>query len=266
MKKLLLITLLNVTFLSMNAQLDVAKLRATKTGTFAGLTYSTPDLEKGKQLFEQLNYKELKRNDNSIYLSDGSLLIKLEQGNDKKYELTYYSDDPKSLLKQFADNGVAVNNNHIVFQGVTIVVREKVFGVDEQTGVTFLTMKPNDFMDGSKFPNEKCGVFGEYAIPVEDLDEAIAWWEKLGFKAPMKMSQPYPHAIMSDGYMIVGLHQTTEFREPSMTYFAPDMESRVKSLREEGTPGIEHTMGDNDKNVVVTMPGGQSIFLFSMGM
>lgn len=266
MKKLLLTISALLNFANMNAQPDVAALKATKPGTYAGITYTTPDLDAGVEYWGHLNYKELKRTDEGIYLSDGSVLLKLVKGEERSYTITYYSDDPDALAKQFRDNGAEVNNNRIAADKCDIIITNKVAGITEQNGTSFMTMAPTDYMDDSKYPNAKCGAYGEWAIPVANLEESIAWWEQLGFKAPMKMNEPYPHAIMTDGLLIVGLHQTNDFNEPTLTYFAPDMEPKVKVLREEGMEGIKTTMGDTDKNVVLSTPGGQKIFLFSMGM
>ncbi len=267
MKKALITITAFLNFAIMNAQPDVAKLRATKTGTFAGITYTTPDLQKGVDYYSHLNFRELKRMGNSVFITDGTLLIQLVKGNTTAHELTYYSDNPGALATNFRKNGVEVDaNNLIKTKDCNIRITNKVDGIEEQTGVSFMTMQPADYMDDSKYPNKKCGAYGEWAIPVEDLESSITWWEKLGFKAPMKMNEPYPHAIMTDGYIIVGLHQTNDFTKTTLTYFAPDMEPKIKQLRAENLEGIKQVMGTTDKNTVLKTPGGQDIFLFSMGM
>lgn len=250
----------------MNAQPDIAKLKATKPGTYAGITYTTPDLEKGAAYFHHLNYKEVKRTEDGIYLTDGSVLLKLEEGTNTGYRITYYSDEPQALSHQLLEKGLIVENSVISAGKCDILIRDKESGIPEPNGTSFMTMSPADYGNESKYPNEKCGAYGEWAIPVTDLEERVAWWEQLGFEASMKKNEPYPHAIMTDGLLIVGLHQTSEFTEPTLTYFAPNMEPKVKALRQEGLEGIKTIMGNTDKNVELHTPGGQKIFLFSMGM
>jgi hypothetical protein len=38
------------------------------------------------------------------------------------------------------------------------------------------------------------------------------------------MTQPYPWAILSDGLMLIGLHQTKNFSYPAVTYFGLNSE------------------------------------------
>lgn len=250
----------------MNAQPDLTALKSTKPGTFAGITYTIPDIDAGVDYWKHLNYKILKSTDGDVYMSDGTVLLNLKKAEQKKYILTYYSDNPEALSRQLQENGLIVQNNSIQAAKCDILITNKTEGITEPGGATLITMGPSDYMDESKYPNEKCGVFGEWAIPVKNIDESIEWWEKLGYTTSMKMNEPYPHAIMTDGYMIVGLHQTSDFNEPTLTYFAPHMGKKVSKLRDEGLSGINTTMGDTDNNVVLDTPGGQKVFLFSIGM
>lgn len=251
----------------MNAQPNVAELKATKKGCFAGITFNTPNIKEGLAFWEQLDFKAVKtEGDDRAYVSDGSLLIQLIRSEEKIYELTYYCDDPEGLADDFRTKGISVEDNIINTPTCNIKITDKVAGVTEPTGMTMMDMEPSDFMDDSKFPNKKCGAYGEWAIPVNYLDERIAWWKKLGYIATVDTRGPHAYAIVIDGHLIVGLHKTEEFSEATLTFFAPDMEPRIKQLRADGMKNIQTVMGDSDKNVMITAPGGQNIFLFSMGM
>lgn len=73
------------------------------------------------------------------------------------------------------------------------------------------------------FPNNLCGIFGEIALNIEDIEQEIKFWENIGFRVGERFEEPYPWAIVTDGLFIIGLHQTDEFDKPALTYFAPDM-------------------------------------------
>ena len=134
----------------------------------------------------------------------------------------------------------------------------------QPTGATMLTMKQEDFTKADKYPNKQCGAFGEFCHPVADLDKSLEYWKKLGFTVKTKMTSPYPWAIVTDGVMLVGLHQTKDFDYPAVTYFGLNTEKRVQQLKEQGLKNFTDMMGKN--NVILKTWEGQHFFLFSMGM
>ncbi len=252
----------------MNAQQDFQKLRDSKQVAYVALTYTVPDIGKSLTYFSHLGFKESSKSNNnqSRFISDGTLLIELKQGTSPGSELTYYCDDPSLLIKDLNDKGIALTGDNIKTENCTIHIVKAPQGISEQNPLAFIKMKPNDYMDDTKYPNAKCGAYGEISIPVTDLETSIIWWEKLGFKASMKTKQPYPLTIMTDGYIIIGLHQSPHFSNMTLSFFSPDMEPKVKQLRKEGLTEIKPVVGNTDKHVKLTTPGGQDIFLFSMSM
>ena len=78
------------------------------------------------------------------------------------------------------------------------------------------------------------------------------------------MKFPYPYAILSDGLMLIGLHQTNEFNYPVVTYFGINTEKRVQELEAKGVQNFNEMMGK--KNVVLKTWEGQHFNLFSVGM
>jgi hypothetical protein len=65
---------------------------------------------------------------------------------------------------------------------------------------------------------------------------------------------------------VIGLHQTSEFRVPHLTYFAADMAERITALRAAGIP-VEPLAGQTDQdagsaNGMFAGPGGELFFLF----
>jgi len=77
------------------------------------------------------------------------------------------------------------------------------------------------------------------------------------------MSSPYPWAILTDGLMLIGLHQTKDFNYPAITYFGINTEKRIQQLKSQGVNFTE-MMGKS--NVSLKTWEGQHFFLFSMGM
>jgi len=138
-------------------------------------------------------------------------------------------------------------------------------GMYQPQGKTLLNFPQEDFSKAEKLPNPNCGIFGEFATAVKDLNSAVAFWQGLGFEAKSVNQEPYPWAILSDGINILGLHQTKDFDYPAITYFAPDMSERVKRLKESGIDLFSERKGEggSKRNFILTTPEGQKIFLFS---
>ena len=91
-----------------------------------------------------------------------------------------------------------------------------------------------------------------FCNPVTDIDNSMKFWKKLGFKLHSKMALPYPWAIISDGLNIVGLHNTTSFSNPTITFFAVDMKDKIEKLKKDGLDNFTEKKGQS--NIVVTTP------------
>ena len=79
-----------------------------------------------------------------------------------------------------------------------------------------------------------------------------------------KFTAPYPWAILSDGLAVVGLHQTTNFAVPTITFFASDMKEKIEKLEAGGLKDFVQTMGAG--NITLTTPEKQKVNLFKLGM
>lgn len=109
-----------------------------------------------------------------------------------------------------------------------------------------------------------CGKFGEYALPVSDVEVALAYWQQLGYQQLYAALEPYPHAILSDNLMVIGLHQTSDFNEPHITYFAPDMAANIADLQSKGLQikAMQPVEGGTVTEAELIGPGEQKFFLF----
>ena len=71
----------------------------------------------------------------------------------------------------------------------------------------------------------------------------------------MPSGDPYPWGILSDEMIVLGLHQTDEFKGPCITYFEPDMGKRIEALKGKGL--------EIDENGILVGPAGETLFLFT---
>ena len=109
------------------------------------------------------------------------------------------------------------------------------------------------------------GKFGEFSIPVQNLDEMESKLLNLGFETTLKESKPYPWGIFRDGLITLGVHQTDDFDIPTITYFDEEMEFKLEQLSKKGIEFQKFAgMELNTGNVKIVSPDGQE-FLFLKG-
>jgi hypothetical protein len=250
----------------------------SKLGEVACIYVTTLNLDSSVSLYEKLGFQKTASNDFPApwaQVSDGSLLIMMRKDAAPYIGLTYYVSNIEKVTDQLEKEGIVfvqkpkdgdlIKRYYIKSpDGFNIMLASNLGGFTQPTGITMLDMKSTDFNSADKYPNKQCGVFGEFAQPVTDLNVSAAFWKKLGFKTSAEMKEPYPHAILSDGLMIIGLHQTNHFNFPAVTYFGINTEKKVQQLKEKGLQNFTEISGKN--NVSLKTWEGQHFFIFSLGM
>jgi len=258
--------------------LSSSGITQSKLGEVACVYVTTSDLDSSLSVYEKLGFQKIASNTFPVpwvQASDGSLIIMMRQDSNPYIGLTYYAAEVEKLAEQLEKDSIIFSQKPEIGDmlkrfyikspdGFNIVLSNNPGNFEKQRGPTLLTMKPEDYSSPEKFPNKQCGAFGEFCHPVTDLNASIAFWKKLGFTVKNRMNTPYPYAILSDGLMIIGLHQTKDFNYPAVTYFGLNTDKRVQELKGKGVHGFSEMMGKN--NVILKTWEGQHFFLFSLGM
>lgn len=253
-------------FVSLVKGNSMLNLPTPKLGEITAITITSPDLGQSFIYWQQLGFKEVMRSDFPfpwIQVSDGALLIMLRQDDTPYIALTYYVKDIDKVVAEVESNDIAFIQKpktsdfvkRYLFRspdGLNISLVNVMDGFVQPPGPTMLTMPQMDYFNPEKYVNQVCGMFGELAMPVADLEQSLAFWKKLGFNELSKMTAPYPWAIASDGLSIVGLHQTKHFTEPTITFFAADMKGKIEKLKAGGLTGFTEKTGST--NIVLTTP------------
>lgn len=248
-----------------------------KLGEVTAFTITTTDLEKSLNYYQRLGFSKLFRTDFPfplIQISDGALLIMIREDKNPYIALTYYVREMDAVVSELEKEGIALKQiptpspmikRYLINteEGANLTLVSFGEGFVQPEGKTLLTISPSDYSKPEMYTNKICGLFGEYALPVNDLDRSVSFWEKLGFKMLSKKTSPYPWAILSDGLAIVGLHQSKEFANPTITFFASDMKEKIESLKNNGLTNFTELGGSN---IVLNTPEGQKINLFKLGM
>jgi predicted lactoylglutathione lyase len=252
-------------------------LPTPKLGNVSAITITSPDLEMSLAFYQKLGFTEMTRMDFPfpwILITDGTLLIMLRKDDAPYIALTYYVADVDTLVKDLEQDGIVFTTkphpNEMVKRclmtspdGMNVSFVQMPDGLKQPEGRTLLNTPPDQMFDADKYTNKACGLFGEFAHPVADIDASMVFWQKLGFAIISRMTSPYNWAIISDGLSIVGIHQTANFNQPTMTFFAADMEAKIEALKAKGVTGFAEKGGSN---TTITTPEEQKINLFKLGM
>lgn len=247
-------------------------------GDVACVYVTSTNLDSSVALYEKIGFPKIATNIIPVpwaQVSDGSLLIMMRKDSAEYVGLTYYASDIEKVVTQLEKNGIEFTQKpkeadaikRYYFKspdGLNIMLASNVGAFKQPTGTTMLNMNPIALQSEDKYPNKECGAFGEFCHPVTDLNKSIEYWKKLGFEVTTQMSAPYPWAVLSDGLMLIGLHQTKNFSYPAVTYFGLNTDKRVEQLKQNGVKNITQFMGNN--NVVLRTWEGLHFFLFSVGM
>ncbi|MGG9962426.1 VOC family protein [Ferruginibacter sp. SUN106] len=250
----------------------------SRLGDVACVYVTTPNLDSSFAVYEKLGFAKTGANDFPtpwMQLSDGSLLIMMRKDATPYIGLTYYAADVEKLVAELEKDSIVFTQKpkagdlikRYYFKspdGFNIMLASNLGGFKQPAGLTLLTMPQADYTNADKFPNKQCGAFGEFAQPVTDINVSVAFWKKLGFTTKMVMKEPYPYTILSDGLMIIGLHQTKHFDYPAVTYFGLNTNKRIQDLKTKGLNNFSEVQGKN--NVALKTWEGQHFFIFSLGM
>ena len=171
-------------------------------GDYIQISLSIMDLAASLDFYTKIGFEpiEIHKDDPKPWalLSDGTLLIMLSQNNFPSPALFYYSSNLKETILKLEKSGINIKDKSI--DGSTpnsIILRDP-----NNFGISIIKFDTSTLPKLSGNPNRKCGIFGEFSIPVNDLKESIEFWEKLGYSVQKQIDKPYPQVILSDGLFI----------------------------------------------------------------
>jgi catechol 2,3-dioxygenase-like lactoylglutathione lyase family enzyme len=103
------------------------------------------------------------------------------------------------------------------------------------------------------------GRFHELSIATTDIRASIEFYESLGFwQAPTGDAWPHPYGVVTDGRVVLGLHQAPDFS--ALTFVHPDLAAVADSLRAAGvTLSLRQTDPEVFNRIEFHDPSGQKI-------
>lgn len=112
-------------------------------------------------------------------------------------------------------------------------------------------------------PLTRLGWFEEFALPVASLDDARAYWERLGFVTAAEGEEPWPHLSLTSDTLDVGLYLTRELPQPTLVFSTEDGVELRERLTEAGVePETRLPRGlDPDAHLMVIAPEGTRLLV-----
>ncbi len=245
-----------------------------KLGRACQITIGTANVKESYEFYRCIGFRKIAEDSSPfpwIKVTDDSIVILLYQNGDSYIGLTYFDAEMDKTVEHLTSMGIRFvqrgpKENIFITGTDTIVIlvhadHESMFALQNKM---LLDLPESDYHISERYPNEMLGIFGEFSITVDDLQEAISLWEPLGFKLHHRTEWPYPWALMYDGQMIIGLHETQSFDGPVLSYFGPEIKQRVSKLSDLAVYASQIDLqGDDNGNYVIHTPESQKIFLVS---
>lgn len=228
-----------------------------KLGSLAFLTFYTPNIDSAKVFFNKLGFETISTENQTSLLTDGAMYFDIRSSDRSATVLSYISSDIASRIE------MAVNLElRIVEQSQHHAV------IREPNGLSIL-MIDDAMVPLKEFvpkPISLCGALYEVSLETDDVERSITWWHNVGFKVTTRKET---WCTLDDGKIRIGLYKRGtcyhKFKNPSLTYFEPDMQLRITELQKRGITFVqdEKEIG-MEGHAIAESPDGQYFFLFKV--
>ncbi len=193
-----------------------------------------------------------------ILFTDGMIHLRLDECQFPSPRLDYYAADAPRKVQRLENLGLQISTEKACARKVNVTNV-----IDPNNQQLAVIQRDHAPVPLPRQSHSLMGQFGEFSIHTTNRDESIAWYEKLGFKAA-KSEKPWPWALLTDGNMIIGLHQTNTFTRTTLTYYSKDSAERIDKLKSMGFTFTNEQKNPAGKvvNAMLTAPDGQTFFVF----
>jgi len=226
-----------------------------KLGTYANLIFGTKDIDTSIIFYERLGWRKLGHD----VITDGCINVHFKLNHKPSPTLAYSGSDIPAIRELFNSDkrkkkgNASGNANFKSPNGMSIQLTENESPVPMPDGTPT-----------TRTPISQFGFMGELTIPAQHLPSATGFWAKLGFE-PVHVAQiPYHYAILSDGLMIIGLHEHPS-QKIALTYFDPNMNEKIPQFQADGLKLniLNSDDNGNPQNATFASPEGVVFYLFT---
>jgi catechol 2,3-dioxygenase-like lactoylglutathione lyase family enzyme len=232
-------------------------------GRFHEVSVYAPDLLESLAFYERLGFTQVTAGEAFPYpyavVADGRLAIGL-----------HGRELPQSPLLAFVLPDLLGRISTLEDRGIEILDRRLGDDVFNEAGLTaagqwIRLLEARTHSPAPQGPGEtsRLGWFEEYALPVPDLKQAEADWERLGFVPAEEGDEPYPHIGLTSDSVNVALLRAGILQRPALVFTDADMPARIAKLGESGLEFARRPPGSLDpaRHALLIAPEGTQLLL-----
>lgn len=230
-------------------------------GQFLEFSVSTRPIAPSAAFFDSLGFRAAESNETLAHpyvaLFGGNVAIGLHE-REAASALTFVRPDLPSYVRALRRLKLPLDELHLAADEFNRVVFR------DPSGQTVVLLEARTFAPVALEPHNvcACGTFVEYSLPVDDLDAARGFWERLGLVALARSDAPHPHVRLGGHGLVLGLHAAHFV--PGFVFHAPNLEARIEYLKAKGAAPRTSAppLVAGAKRATLTAPDGTSLYLF----
>lgn len=226
-----------------------------KLGTIGFISVYTQKISSAKNFYGLLGFEIISAEEQSTLMTDGTLYFDVRSSERSATALSYIADNITDRIEMAVNlelDFIEQSQRHAVIR--------------EPNGLNILMVDSAivPLKEFSPSPISLCGAFYEISLETEDIEKSITWWHNVGFKV---ITQKETWCTLDDGKIKIGLYKRGtcphKFKNPSLTYFEPDMGTRIAEMKKRGLVFAqdEREIG-MEGHAIAESPDGQYFFLF----
>ncbi|MBI5471881.1 MAG: hypothetical protein HY961_06005 [Ignavibacteriae bacterium] len=233
-----------------------------KLGNYAHVSLSVHTLRESLPFYAALGFSRLFGNDDPqpwVLLSDGVLNVHLYESSFPSPALHYFSSSMNAKVAELGQQALKLQEQ-ISKDGTR---RQHTLVDPNDMHVVLMHHDDADMPRPEGSSRSVLGTFAEISISTNNLAGSAAFWKSIGFTERHASANPYPWTIMSDDILTVGLHQTSTFNAPALTYLTMSVSQQIAQLKSIGVALTHEIKGRSGElaGAILNAPDGQLFFL-----
>jgi predicted lactoylglutathione lyase len=215
-----------------------------------------------RSFYEKLGFKPIEEGGEPVpyvLYTDGVIHVRVDECQFPSPRIDYFTADAPRQVERVQNLDIQISTEKACARKVNVTNI-----IDPNNQQLAIIQQNHALIAEPRKSHSLMGTFGELSVRTSNLDASIEWYRRLGFTKVKKFEKPYPWAIISDGNIIVGLHQSNEFTKTTLTYFSKDSAERIEKLKSMGFKFTNEQKNAAGKvaNALLTAPDGQTFFVF----
>lgn len=241
-----------------------AGMHRVRLGNYAHISVSVRNLDESAPFYLKLGFKHLWGSAQPhpwAIMTDGKVNLHLYQYEFPSPALHYFSDHMKDKVLELMRLGIRPDQ-HKSKDGART---QHTFSDPSDFTIMLMHHSDADMPKVAGKSHARLGTIGEVSISTASLMRSLDFWQQLDFAVIARSDTPHPWAVLTDGNITLGLHETDAFTSPAFTYFAGDVDARIRLLQGEGVPIAQEMFNAAGERAgaVLKAPDGQLFLLLT---